>query len=249
MLVALLLCLIVGLFILIGLIIVFKSKKNSKLIDFSIALAFSVLLVLGFLEILPESVELISSKYSLNISYIFVFVLAIIGILLLKVIDIFVPNHSHDGKSSKNVLKHIAIITTIAVCVHNIIEGMALYSAFIVSIKTGIIFSIGIALHNIALGLLIGSGVYNSNNSKKKTFMFMLMVALSTFIGSLIMMIFNIYLESNFILGIILSLTLGMIIYISILELLPLLIKTTNKKVSIIGVVLGLIIMILTMFI
>ncbi len=249
MFISLLLCLIVGLFMLIGIIPVFKSKKSSKLIEFSIALAFSVLVILGFLEILPESVELINSKITITYSYILVFVLAIIGIIILKIIDIFIPNHSHDGNSNTKTLKHIAIITAVAVCVHNIIEGMALYSSFILSIKTGIIFSVGIALHNIALGLLIASGIYNSNNNKKQTFIYMLIISLSTFVGSIIMMLFNIYLESNFVLGIVLSLTLGMIIYISILELLPLLLNGKSKIVRIVGVITGLIVMLVTMLI
>lgn len=247
--VALILCLLVGLFLLVGLIFVFKTKKDLKLIDFSIALAFSVLITLGFLEILPESLELVSSKLNNTISYILVFVLAIVGIAILKIIDIFVPNHSHSGNSSKNVLKHIAVITTVAIFIHNIIEGMALYSSFIISFKTGIIFSIGISLHNIALGLLIGTGVYHSNKSKRKTFNFMLVLALSTFVGSLIMSIFNVYLENNVLLGAILSLTLGMIVYITVIELLPLIINTKNKKITSIGIISGLLIMTLTMFI
>lgn len=245
--ISLLLCLIVGLFTMIGLIFVFKSKKDSLLIDFSIALAFSVLITLGCLEILPESYELISGEFSGITSYIITFLITISGVCLLKLIDLFVPNHSHEGKHNNNVLKHIAIITAVAILIHNVIEGASLYSSFIVSFKTGLVFSFGIALHNIAVGLLIGTGLYKSNNNKKKTFIFIFLISISTFVGAVLMAIFNLYLESNLILGIILSLTLGMILYISLLELLPLVVATKSKKVSSIGLVLGIIIMILTM--
>lgn len=245
-LISLLLCLIVGLFTMIGLIFVFKAKKDSVLIDFSIALAFSVLITLGCLEILPESCELISSRLDAPGSYALVFVVTILGVVILKMIDLFIPNHSHEGKHNDNVLKHIAIITAVAILIHNIIEGASLYSSFLVSLKTGIVFSFGIALHNIAVGLLIGAGIYKSNNDKKRTFIFMLLISISTFLGAVLMAIFNLYLESNLILGIILSLTLGMIFYISLLELLPLVITTKSKKISLFGLILGVIIMILT---
>lgn len=244
--VSLIACLIVGMFIFIGAIIVFKVKKKEKLLDFSIALAFSVLLTLGFIEILPESIELVGSKFNKTNSFIIVFLLAILGIIVLKLIDKLVPHHSNKGDSNKQVLIHIAIVTTLAIFVHNVVEGMALYSAFVVSLNTGIIFSVGIAFHNIALGLAISSQFYESNKSKKKTLLLILILALATFVGAVIMMIFNIYLESNLVLGLILSITLGMILYIVFFELLQLFLNSKNKKISALGFIVGLFVMIIT---
>lgn len=243
---ALFLCFIVGFVIFLGALITFKVKNKQVLLDFSIALALSVLLTLVFIEILPESLELVSSSFSLTHSYIIVFLLALFGVLILKILDKFVPDHSNHGEGSKKVLAHIAIVTSLAVFIHNIIEGMALYSAFIVSFKTGLIFSVGIAFHNIALGLAISTQFYESNQNIKKTLLLMLLLAIATFVGAVFMMIFNIMMESNLILGLILSLTLGMILYIAIFELLMMFINSKNKKVSAFGFIMGIIIMVLT---
>lgn len=248
-LIALISCLVVGLFILIGAIIVFKFKNKEKLLDFSIALAFSVLISLGFLEILPESLELIQKEYDKTISFIIVFILSLFGIIILKVIDKLVPHHSNQGEESKQVLVHIAIVTTLAIFIHNVIEGMALYSAFIISFKTGVVFSLGIAFHNIALGLAISNEYYESNNSKKKTLVLVLTLALATFIGAIIMLLFNVIMESSLVLGFILAVTLGMILYIVFFELLMLFLNSKNKKLSILGFTLGIFIMILTLLI
>lgn len=245
-LIALLLCFVVGFIIFIGALIAFKVKNKQKLLDFSIALALSVLLTLGFIEILPESFELISSKLSKPYSYITVFLLALFGIIVLKLLDKFVPDHSNEGKSSKKVFAHIAIVTSLAVFLHNIIEGMALYSAFIVSFKTGVIFSLGIAFHNIALGLAISTEFYESNNDKKKTLLLMFILAIATFIGAIFMLLFNIVIESNFILGIVLSITLGMILYIVFFELLMMFINSKNKRISALGFIVGILLMIIT---
>lgn len=240
------LCFLVGFIIFVGAIIAFKFKNKQVLLDFSIALALSVLLTLGFIEILPESLELIGSSFSSTYSYIIVFLLSLFGILILKVLDKFVPDHSNHGKGTKKVLAHIAIVTSLAVFVHNIIEGMALYSAFIVSFKTGLIFSIGIAFHNIALGLAISTQFYESNKDKKKTLFLMFLLAIATFIGAILMLLFNIIMESNLVLGIVLSITLGMILYIVFFELLMLFINSKHKKISTLGFVLGILIMIIT---
>ena len=243
---SLLLCLIVGLFSLIGTFIALKVKNKDALLDFSIALAISVLITLAFLDILPECYELISNKLSINYTFITIFVGALGGIIILTLLDKLVPHHDSGHEQKNHVLEHIAIITTLAIGIHNLIEGMALYSAFLITFKTGLIFSIGIACHNVALGLTITTELQESTKSMKQIIGFMVLLGIATLIGGIIMMLFNIMVESNLFLGIIMSITLGMIVYLVFFELFSLFLKSKNKKISMIGIVCGIIIMLLT---
>ena len=62
------------------------------------------------------------------------------------------------------------------------------------------------------------------------------------------MMMLSGILVNEIILGILLSITLGMLVYISVFELLPRILEMKNKKYSIAGILLGVLLIVITMF-
>jgi len=235
-----------GLFIIVGAIITFVSKNNNKFVSFSISLAFSVMIMLMFVDLIPEIKEIFISEFGLFLGIILALLGIAFGVVLLKILDIFIPDH--DGHEKKE-LKHIGLISSIALILHNIIEGMAVYTTINNSLESGILLCLGIGLHNIPLGMVITSTFYKSNNNIKKTFIVISLVSLSTFIGGLIMMIMHGILVNELILGVLLSITLGMLIYISVFELLPKMLEAKNKRIVLLGIVIGILLITMTMFI
>lgn len=242
--IGLMMAFIAGITIFIGTIIVFLSKNNEKLIEFSISMAVGVMTTLLIFELLPESFELLHEQVQSSSTTI---ILIILGILLLKMLDLFIPDHNHDDIIDDKNLFHIGLVSSIALILHNIIEGMAIYSTTVTNSRMGLLVTLGIALHNIPLGIMITSTFYKSNNSKKKTLILILLIALSTLVGGLLMLFLSTMI-SDMIIGILLSITSGMLIYIILFELLPEVIKTKNKKISFLGIMLGIIIFLLTLF-
>ena len=93
--IGLLVTLLLGIFILIGSLIAFIIKKKQKVIDFSLGLAFSVIIMLIILDIIPEIIENMKTKY------IWLFLICVvIGYVILKVLDNFIPDHSEEKFSS-----------------------------------------------------------------------------------------------------------------------------------------------------
>lgn len=226
----LLLTLLGGLFILLGTLITFKIKSD-KFVDFTISTAFSVLMSLILFELIPEV------SHHLNMLEIFIYV--ILGIFILKLLDILVPHHHHDHKHDKhhhNTLNHIVLVSSIALCLHNIIEGMSIYAVSKNSLHAGIIMVLGVGLHNIPMGMIIGAGI----ESKTKKVVLSTIASLSTLLGALLMILFN-NLLNNYT-DILLAITLGMIIYIALFELLPKLACSKHKKEILKGSIFGLII-------
>lgn len=242
--VGLLVTLILGMFILIGSIISFCSKSKDKYVDFSISLAFGVMLMLIFLDLIPEIAE------SLRMSKIYLFILfVILGYVLLKVLDHFIPDHDAHKNTKKEVsnnLVHIGILSSIALVIHNIIEGMAIYSTVLISASTALVSMIGVGAHNIPLGMVITTTLYQNNNSKSKTLFIILLLSISTFIGGLIMYFLNSSAVNEMTVGILLSITVGMFIYILLNELYPKLKQKDNRKIKILGLIFGIAIIILT---
>ena len=238
--------LLLGIFIIIGSLIAFLIKRKEKVVDFSIGLAFGVIVMLIGIDLLPEVIE------HLGLKYIYIFIIGtIIGFFLLKVLDNFIPDHD-EGKMNKKErndnLIHIGIITSCALVLHNIIEGMAVYSTIITDTTLGLAITMGIGFHNIPLGMVIAGTFYQSNEKLGKTILSIIGVSLSTFVGGLIMFFLNITSISPVILGMLLSITLGMLLFIVLDELLPRIKNTKNKNTTIIGIILGILILSITLF-
>lgn len=240
--------LLLGIFIFIGALIALLIKRKEKVVDFSLGLAFGVLIMLGITHMLPEIIETLGLKYI----YLFIIFTAI-GYLLLKLLDKFIPDHDDDGKMTaherKENLVHIGIITSLAIVLHNIIEGSAVYSSIISNASLGMSLTLGIGFHNIPLGMVIAGTFHQSNQSISKTLLSVLLVSLSTFAGGLLMFFLGINSISPVISGILLSITLGMLIYITFTELFPRIKETKNKKQATIGIIIGVMIQIIAHFI
>ena len=216
---SLLITFLLGIFILAGAFIA-RSARNRKLIEqISISVAFGTMIALAVTELFPEAIE------NLGRSHIILLIICVLaGIAMLKLLDHFIPDHDNAHGlehhcTTENVI-HIGIISSVAIILHNIIEGMAVYSMAVGSLNVGIMIAFGVGLHNIP------------------KIAFIMAAALSTFAGGLIMKGLW-FLISDFIVGILIALTLGMIIYIVFFELLVHLLHTKNKWVSLLGALAG----------
>lgn len=239
--------LLLGIFIVIGALIALLANKKSKVVEFSIGLAFGVIVTLIVTDLLPEIFE------TLGFRYIYVWLIGMVaGFLILKILDNFIPDH-HEHKMSKEEsnenLVHIGVMTSLALVLHNIIEGMAVYSSCLSDASFGIALTLGIGFHNIPLGMVISSSFYHSTKNFKKTIITVLIVSLSTFLGGFVMYLLKLTEISSMLLGVLLSLTLGMLIFIVIDELLPRISDIKNKKISCIGILVGVALLVLSMFI
>lgn len=223
-----------GLFFLIGIVISKFVNNKVRLTRISVACASIVLVGLILFDLLPELIEK-------NVWYLYIFI--VVGFALLLLLDKLVPHHNHHHhendeatKDHQDHLEHVSTITMIALLLHNAIEGMALYSVTLSSVKSGALMLLGIGLHNLPFGFQIGS--YNKKNNK---FLVSLLV-LSGFIGGLI---FNLFGSINELLeGAIIAVTLGMLLHILLFELLNEVLENIKKKETIYGIIIGIILLI-----
>lgn len=239
-----------GLFIALGALIVYVTKNNDKFVHFSISMAFGVISTLLVFELFPHSIETLEQCFDSSISYIVFFVCAVIGILLLKILDKFVPDHEQHGNTKKaelDNLYHVGIVSSVALILHNIIEGMSIYGVSYTSLEMGMLMTLGVGCHNIPMGIMITSMFNRVTHKKNSKFIIVLLsVSLSTLIGGLMMMVLSSFISDLFI-GILLGITFGMLLYILIFELLHEITEYNNKKLSVVGIIVGVLIFMLSM--
>ncbi|MEG2351528.1 MAG: ZIP family metal transporter, partial [Bacilli bacterium] len=195
-------------------------------------------------ELLPETLEYLESDFK----YLLLFIYALAGFLILKIFDSMIPDHCHGGHDHepKSHLNHISIVSSIALILHNVIEGMAVYTSAISSPKLGLMVGLGVGIHNIPLGIVIASTYQKANNNQKKTIIISLIISLSTFVGGIIMCLLNTSINNN-VLGALLGITLGMLVHILVFELLPQVVKNKDKKITVLGVITGVLILLVAL--
>ncbi len=249
----------VGLFTIIGAILVFliKNENKDKFVNISMNLAVGVIITLLALDLLPEIWESLTKKFNTLYSVLIIIGFTTVGIFILKFLDKYVHNHDeHHTHECKDNYSHIGIVTGLAISLHNIIEGMAVYGMLTNNTSLGIKLIVGVGLHNIPLGMMLAGAFYKSNNSKLKTIINIIFISLTSFLGGLIMFANLKLLMNDFVIAIMLLITNGMMIYIAFFELLPHTIHTMKTKgngkektKTIITILIGVIFIVATHFI
>lgn len=232
-----------GLSTLLGTIPIYLNiKKENNIICASLSFAAGVMLSISILDLLPESFNLLKG-ISDFLKIITIFISLISGIIISDLID------KRIEKKETNSLYKIGVISMLAIIIHNIPEGIITYISTTKNTRLGISIAVAIALHNIPEGISISIPIYYSTKSKIKAFTSTFISGLSELLGAIITYLFLSRIITNNILGILLSLTSGIMIHISLTELLPNSIKYNNNKITKIFFLSGIIIIIINLII
>jgi len=236
------------LFLLIGTFVVFKTNNSERVMIFSVALGFVVLILLGILHLIPDAYEFFCERFSKGKSLLYMILISLIGFLVVLVFD-RLGGHHHDENEDhvEEHFHHISFITCLFLFIHNFIEGMSIYSSALINYETAFILTLGIGLHNIPLGFTLSS-TFNKICSKIKTILYIIFIGMSYLFGALVANAFSDTFMNPVILGVALSFTFGMILYIAIFEFLPLIKESKKVKIRNIGILVGIILMTLTLF-
>lgn len=236
---AFLLTILAGFSTLIGTIPIFiKLENEDGIICGSLAFASGVMLCVSITDLIPESLNMLR-EYNDIVMIFLCFIFILIGIIISSIIDKTLPTKSNDS------LYKVGLISMLAIIIHNIPEGIATFISTTKSISLGLSLTIAIALHNIPEGISISVPIYYSTKSKLKAFIYTLVSALSEPFGAVITYLFLINYVNNTILGLLFSIIAGIMIQISLTELLPTSISYNNKVVTKLFFGLGIIFMLL----
>lgn len=219
-----------------GLIVLFNKKKNDRNIVLILGISIGILAIVGLQELIPESLNILTDKLNIIYSILIIICFIFIGYFITHLLDKLF-HHENDN------LKHLGLITTLAVSMHKIPEGMALYITSYENPKLGILVALGIMLHHIPEGIMIAMPIYYSTNSKLKAIKYAFLSSLAPIIGTLIAMIFLNNFINTYVLGILFSITTGMFIFIITHELIPTAISYKKNNELIYSILTGMTIM------
>lgn len=244
-----LLTVLAGFSTMIGVFAIFIKKKNQDIVVLSsLSFASGVMFCVSITDLIPESLSLLKKNFS-TVGTIFICILGmLLGIVISMLIDYYLPDKNISSSKDKSLFK-VGIISMIAIILHNIPEGIATFVASNNDVSLGISLAIAIAMHNIPEGISISVPIYYSTGSKKNALLYTFISSLSEPFGALIAFLFLKNFMNDIILGILFSTIAGIMLQISLCELLPTARKYNNNKYLIIFFCLGILFMLIKFFI
>lgn len=240
----------------IGSLIAFLAKStNRKFLSVSLGFSAGVMIYVSMVEIFVKAKDsLILALGEKQGNYLTV-ISFFLGIFLIAIIDKFVPSgeNPHEFKElpsetdeeekRKTGLLRMGKFTALAIAIHNFPEGLATFVSALTDMKIAIPIAIAIAIHNIPEGISVSVPIYYATGSKKKAFLYSFLSGMAEPVGALVGYFFLRSIFSDLSFGIIFAMVAGIMVFISLDELLPAAEKYGEHHLSIYGLILGMIVM------
>jgi ZIP family zinc transporter len=134
----------------------------------------------------------------------------------------YIAERNVTGGTGDMELKQMGLITGLAIALHNLPEGLATFVAALADTRLGIAVAFAIALHNIPEGLCVAMPLYYSTGSRVQGFFWAFLSGLSEPLGGLLGYIILAGSDMHpLAYGIVFAMVAGMMVYISMQELIP----------------------------
>ncbi|MEW9051121.1 MAG: zinc transporter ZupT [Neobacillus sp.] len=238
----------------------FTSHTNTKFLSVTLGFSAGVMIYVSMVEIFVKAKDALTGALGvvqgnwLTVGGFFG------GMLLIAMIDKFIPKQSNphelktvedmklpsSGDKKPDLLK-MGTFTALAIAIHNFPEGIATFTSALQDPGLGIAIAVAIAIHNIPEGIAVSVPVYFATGDKKKAFKLSFLSGLSEPVGALVAYLFLMPFLNDVMFGVIFAAVAGIMVFISLDELLPAAKKYDETHLSIYGLIGGMAVMALSL--
>lgn len=234
----------------------FASRTNTKFLSLALGFSAGVMIYVSMVEIFVEAQRILVGEMGEK-SGSWVTVISFFGgMILIALIDKFIPEQKnpHEVKKvedmeaghisgEKQSLLKVGTFTAIAITIHNFPEGIATFLSALQDPALGVAIATAIAIHNIPEGIAVSVPIYYATGSKMKAMKFSFISGLSEPFGAVVAYLVLMPFLSDVLFGIIFAGVAGIMVFISLDELLPAAQKYDEAHISIYGLMGGMALM------
>ena len=245
-----------------GALVLFKKNLSSKFLAGALGLSAGVMIFISLAEMFPEAQDMIAAT-GMTHGEALVLVAFFVGMGLITLIDFLIPEYENPHEASglsldqggnEKALHRLGIMSALAIAVHNFPEGIATFIGALNDAEMGIGITFAISIHNIPEGIAVAIPIYYATKSKGKALLYATLSGFSEVIGALLCIavtsIFGLELSGGgATFPLVMAAVAGIMIYISLDELLPTAEKYGKHHIAIAGVVGGMAIMAVSLLI
>lgn len=238
----------------------FAKRTNTRVLATALGFSAGVMLYVSFVEILIKAKDSLTEVYGAKQGY-WAAVLAFFGgIAIIALIDKLVPSfeNPHEVHRTEEMddpqravqfkgLYRMGLFTALAIAIHNFPEGLATFAAALKDPTLGIAIAVAIAIHNVPEGIAVSIPIYYATGSRRKAFFYSMLSGVAEPAGALIgyMILRSFFNDTVF--GVLFAGVAGIMVFISLDELLPTAQEYGEHHLSIYGLVAGMAVMALSL--
>lgn len=231
----------------------FTSTTNTKFLSLTLGFSAGVMIYVSMIEIFVKAQDSLVTALG-DVSGNWATVGGFFGgILLIALIDKFIPKHGNphelkkiedmSGKPKNPDLLKMGTFTALAIAIHNFPEGIATFTSTLQDPALGVAIAIAIAIHNIPEGIAVSVPVYFATGDRKKAFKYSFLSGLSEPLGATVAFVFLMPYLNDIMFGVIFAAVAGIMVFISLDELLPAAKRYDEAHLSIYGLIAGMAVM------
>ncbi|MFP3937374.1 MAG: zinc transporter ZupT [Phycisphaerae bacterium] len=246
----------------------FAKRTNYRFLSVATGFSAGVMLYVSFVEILPKAAAALEGGAHEQWSGWLAAGAFFGGILLILLIDQFIPSAEnpheirgesqidavHQGASpqeilhtSKEKLHRMGLFTALAIAIHNFPEGLATFLSALDDPTLGVAIAVAIALHNIPEGISVSVPIYYATGSRRKAFCYSLVSGLAEPAGAMLGYLALRPFIGPGVMGAMFGAVAGIMVYISLDELLPASRAYGRGHDSLFGLLSGMVVMALSL--
>ena len=160
----------------------FKKDRVREVISISLSFAMGVMSLISLKELVPEPISYFLGNLNIAIALSLIFLIPVMALTIVKVSKINI-------KKGSNLYK-IGILNMLTLLLHNIPEGIIVFTSSVANQKLGFKIALSIAAHNLPEGICIALPIYYSTGNRKKAFAYTFMSGIAEPFGAIITWLF-----------------------------------------------------------
>ena len=232
----------------------FSKSFNPKLLAGSLGFSAGVMIYVSMIEIFAKAKDSLTGFYGLKVGYTYTVLAFFGGIAVIALIDKLIPSYEnpHEIKNidekklnpvNNKKLLRMGLFSALAIAIHNFPEGLATFMGALSDPALGISIAVAIAIHNIPEGIAVSVPLYYATKNRKKAFWLSFLSGFAEPVGAIVgyFILRNYFNELTF--GVIFAFVAGIMIYISLDELLPTAEEYGEHHIAIGGLIAGMAVM------
>lgn len=234
----------------------FAKRTNTKLLSTALGFSAGVMIYVSFIEIFPKAKDSLIAELGQVVGYWITVLSFFAGIIFIGIIDKLVPafENPHEVRRAEEMdaedlaakfkkLYRMGLFTALAIAIHNFPEGLATFISALKDTKLGIAIAVAIAIHNIPEGVAVSIPIYYATNNRNKAFLYSFLSGLSEPVGALIGYAILSPFFNDVVFGILFASVAGIMVFISLDELLPTAREYGQHHLAAYGLVAGMVVM------
>lgn len=234
----------------------FTKRTNTKFLSAALGFSAGVMIYVSMIEIFVKARDSLESALGKPGGAWATAGAFFAGIFIIAAIDRFVPSgeNPHELRKVEEIcndgvcvdrskLMRMGTFTALAITIHNFPEGLAAFTSAIKDPALGIAIAVAIAIHNIPEGIAVSAPIYFATGDRKKAFRLSFLSGLSEPLGAVIGYIILFRFFNDVVFGVLFAAVAGIMVFISLDELLPTAREYGEAHLSIYGLVAGMMVM------